>query len=55
MLMDYDVMLFYIYVLIDAINELHMSVHETWNISDADGINGPPWTPCLVREWIVLL
>jgi hypothetical protein len=42
MLMDYDVMLFDIYVLTDAIDEFPLSVQNTGKIDNVDGINGPP-------------
>jgi len=54
MLMDYDVMLWDIYVLTDAIDEFPLSVPDTWQIEDVDGINGPPWTLDRVREWIIV-
>ena len=54
-LMDYDVMLFDIYVLEDVIDEFPLSVENTWQIKDDTGISGPPWTPYRVREWIVLV
>jgi hypothetical protein len=50
MLMYYGAMLFDIYVLTDAIDEFPLSVQE-----DVHGINGPPWTQDLVKEWIVLV
>jgi hypothetical protein len=53
MLMDYDVMLIDIYVLTDSIDEFPLSVQDTWQIEDADRINGTPWTPDWVMEWIV--
>ena len=43
-------MLIDIYVLTDAIDEFSLSVHDTWQIVDADGIGGPPWTSDWVRE-----
>jgi len=52
-LMGCYLMLFDIYVLTDAIDVFSLSVHDTWNIVDADGINGSPWTPDWIREWIV--
>ena len=52
---DYDVMLFDIFVLVDVIDEFPLSVQDTCQIKDADGIDRPPWTPDRVREWIVLV
>ena len=55
MLMDYDVMLFDIYVLKYTIDEFPLSVQDTGQIEDVDVINGRPWTMNRVREWIVLV
>jgi hypothetical protein len=40
-----DLMLIDIYVLTDSIDEFPLSVQDTWQIMDVDGINGPPGTP----------
>ena len=53
MLLDYDVMLFDIYVQIGAIDGFLLSVQETRKTEDVDGINGPPQTPNRVMEWKV--
>ena len=53
MLMDYDVMLLDFYVLTNSIDEFPLSVQDNWQIEDATGINGPPWTPDRVREWTI--
>ena len=50
-----DMMIFYfiIYVSIGAIDGFLLSVQDTWQNGDADGIDGPPWTLDWVREWTV--
>ena len=50
-MLDYDLCFFDIYALTYAINAFPLSVQDTWQIEDVDGIDGPPWTPDQVREW----
>jgi hypothetical protein len=57
--MDYDddvvTMICYliIYVSTCAINWFLLSVQDSCQVGDADGIDGPPWTLDRVREWTV--
>jgi len=55
MLMDYDVMLFDIFLLTNAIDQFPLSVQDTCQIEDATHINGPPWTLDRDREWTILV
>ena len=57
--MDYDVvvdmMICYLIINVSmgAIDWFLLSVQDSWQIDDVDGINGPPWTLDRVKEWIV--
>ena len=53
MMLDYDVRLFDIYVQTSAIDGFLLSVQDTQQIKDVNGINGPPWTLDRVKEWTV--
>jgi hypothetical protein len=57
--MDYDdvvdMMICYLIIFVStgAIDWFLLSVQDSGLIEDVDGIDGPPWTPDRVREWIV--
>jgi hypothetical protein len=57
--MDYydlvDMMICYLIIFVSrgAIEWFILSVQDSRQIKDVDGIDGPPWTPDGVREWTI--
>jgi hypothetical protein len=52
---DVDMMICYliIYVSTGVIDWFLLSVQDSCQVGDVDGIDGPPWTSDRVREWTV--